>query len=74
MHSVEGVIDMDDLTRRYALSLYADYRLGLIGDEILDPREAMEFVEDIYGIDAARRARAICRENYPVRGEEGYKG
>lgn len=50
---------MNDLTNRYAVSLYVDLRLGLLGKEH-SPHEAYARTAVVYGSDAAAYARKVA--------------
>lgn len=53
---------MLDMTDRYAVSMYVDLRLGLIGgsDRIHTREEAYAKVARVYGRDAADYAAKVC--------------
>jgi hypothetical protein len=50
----------DDLTNRYACSLYVDYRLGILGGRPLNRDDAHAMTSEVYGSTAATYARKVC--------------
>lgn len=53
-------MDKADLTNRYAVSLYVDLRLGILGGKVLQPEEAQTKTAQVYGRDAASYARRVA--------------
>lgn len=49
-----------DLTNRYAMSMYVDLRLGIIGGRVYSIEDARDLVAASYGRDAANRAERLA--------------